>query len=264
MRCRQAASIGWVVVTLPAARARIAAFARRVAFIYRNSWQVFCRHWPALLGAALVVFTPAAVLEALSDYGAALGLEDAPLGALLVGLASAAVNLLAYQMFKGVTTAASMQWRGKAPARSIWHVFATLSYGTLVAVDLILTAGTGLGFLLLVVPGIVFGTWFSLAPVLVELEGRGVRAAFRRSLELVRGSFLIAVTLFSITTAVIYGLEEGIKGALQAYLDGLWHREVFDGAVAALVASVLFKPISALATVELAQELIAQQSKPQS
>ena len=59
----------------------------------------------------------------------------------------------------------------------------------LILLDLVLTFGTALGFLLLVIPGLIWLAYFSLAPALIKFEHRGVWDSMRRSRELVRGNF---------------------------------------------------------------------------
>lgn len=56
---------------------------------------------------------------------------------------------------------------------------------TLVLSGLITASGT----ILLVIPGIVFGVWFMLAPVVAVLEQKGVMESMRASRNLVRGRF---------------------------------------------------------------------------
>jgi len=46
-----------------------------------------------------------------------------------------------------------------------------------------------LGFILLIIPGIIFSVWFSFAPVLVVLGGLGVFEALKKSKELISGYF---------------------------------------------------------------------------
>ena len=54
-----------------------------------------------------------------------------------------------------------------------------------------------IGFVLLFVPGVLAFVFLALAAPIVEIEGRGVRAALRRSVRLVRGRFwtVLAVLL---------------------------------------------------------------------
>src|SRR5438552_3168370 len=89
------------------------------------------------------------------------------------------------------------------PDPSLREVAGGLSYGRLIAVDLLFGVAIAVGLVLLIVPGIIFFTWFALAGPIVELEGRGVRSALRRSRALVRGRFwtvlgvLVPITLAS-------------------------------------------------------------------
>jgi hypothetical protein len=48
---------------------------------------------------------------------------------------------------------------------------------------------TVLGFLLLIVPGVLFVVWFSFASYILIIEGLGVKASMQQSKELVKGRF---------------------------------------------------------------------------
>jgi hypothetical protein len=68
------------------------------------------------------------------------------------------------------------------------RVRAVLPYaGTLFLVWILYTAGVTVGFLLLVVPGVVFSVWWALVVPIVVLERKGVQASFGRSRQLVTG-----------------------------------------------------------------------------
>ncbi len=122
----------------------------------------------------------------------------------------------------------------------------------LIVVDLIVSSGTAIGLQLLVVPGLVFATWFGLAAVLVETRHLGPRAALERSRELVRGRFWIVFTLLAGTLALVTGLAYPLETVVGAILP--WASQV-EYAIAALIAGVIVKPFSAVVTVELAIEL---------
>jgi hypothetical protein len=100
----------------------------------------------------------------------------------------------------------------------------------------------GIGFLLLVVPGLILLTiWAVIAPVIV-VERSGVMAAFGRSRELVRGNgwqvFGVIFTVF-----LIAAIAAAIFGAIGvAISDSVAMRIVFN-----VIASTLTAPITALA-----------------
>ena len=106
----------------------------------------------------------------------------------------------------------------------------------LVAVSILFGIGIGIGFVLLIVPGLILLTiWSVVAPVTV-LERPGVFAAFGRSRELVRGNgwnvFGVIVVVF-LTVAVI-----SIAAGLIASGLGSVGRSLVQWAVNALLAPI--------------------------
>lgn len=93
--------------------------------------------------------------------------------------------------------------------------------GALLGVSLLTGIGVGVGLFLLVVPGLILFTRWSLAVPAVMLEGRSPRDAMRRSRELVQGHGRQVFAVF-VTVTVAAGLASfGIERALEPVL-GLW------------------------------------------
>jgi hypothetical protein len=115
-----------------------------------------------------------------------------------------------------------------------------------------------IGLDLLIVPGVVFGTWFALAPIVVETEHVGVRAAFRRSRELVHGNFWEVLTVLFLTLALVAALHWPLEEIVGGLAGGL-SEEVSTG-IAYLLAGILVKPVGAVITIELTLELAAARS----
>jgi hypothetical protein len=93
--------------------------------------------------------------------------------------------------------------------------------GALLGVSLLTGIGVGVGLFLLVVPGLILFTRWSLAVPAVMLEGRAPRDAMRRSADLVRGhgwqvfAVFVTVTAGAVGTSIV--LERLLAGPL-----GLW------------------------------------------
>jgi hypothetical protein len=215
-----------------------------------------CRaHSRLLLAAAVVVFVPVGLLEALDnriqevDWDAFTDLEVLALIGIVAVHSSSA--LLGEVFYTGVVAAAVTQVRTGAS-----HPFAefvrTLPYGRLIAVDVLFSSIVAAGLLALVVPGLVFFTWFALAAAAVKLENRGVLSAFRRSRELVRGSFWRVFAVLVPLTLVTNALTDA-AGALATAVLG--DTLVADWVGSAL-AGVSLTPLYAVAVVVVAYELI--------
>jgi hypothetical protein len=115
----------------------------------------------------------------------------------------------------------------------------------------------GVGFLFLVIPGLILLTiWAVIAPVIV-VEHSGVMDSFGRSRELVRGNgwqvFGVIFVVFLIT-----GIVSAILGAIGAGIsDSVGMRILFN-----LVASTLTAPIAAVAAATIYFRLLAIKGEP--
>lgn len=106
--------------------------------------------------------------------------------------------------------------------------------GTLAGTSLLFGLGVGLGLLLLVVPGLILAARWSLIVPLVMIERLGVRDAFTRSSELVRGKTGRVLALFVIS-ALIAGVASLVITGAFAFLPNFFAFWV-GGAVAGAVA----------------------------
>ena len=204
-----------------------------------------------ILPVALILFIPLGLLEAGTDH---LGVETGELTAAtlatIVPLAAlqALVATVGDEFYTGVVTAAVGEQRTGGRA-SLGRLARELPYLRLFVVDLLYALGVAVGLLLLVVPGVIFFTRYSLAAPLVELEQLGVRGAFRRSSELVEGSFWQVLALLGglwLVTAAVTDLL--LQAAGDSFLDD-WGASVAVG--------VGLTPIGALAAVVVAYELVS-------
>lgn len=126
-----------------------------------------------------------------------------------------------------------------------------LPYGRLAAIDVLVTLGTGIGLLLLVVPGLLFLTLYCMAAPVAEMERRGIGAAMSRSRELVRGHLpavaAAVVPVWLLTTAVEAGLE-----ALGTSIGG---ESVVADWISGTLALTLMSPLYALTVADVTVEL---------
>ena len=226
---------------------------RRVAADYRARWRL-------LLAGAITVFVPLSAIEALEREVEALevgGNGLAVTGVALLVAVTLAASTLGNQVYAGLVGEAAAQLRS-AGRPSLVDVMRALPYRRLVAIDLLVTLAVGGGLLLLVVPGVLAFGWLALAAPLSTIEDLGVRGAFRRSRQLVRGSFWrVVLVLASLLLATEAGSELLQAGAGTVAGDG-WASDWLG----ASIANVLLAPILALATVVMAYELIGLEARP--
>jgi len=145
-----------------------------------------------LLLTALIVFAPITLLEAAAHGLGDLDPDEASLSAVaeMVAAVSATVftSVLGEVFYAGVVVAV-VAHRRTGVRRELLEIARTLPYLRLTAVDVLFVLMVAVGLALFIVPGVVAFAWFALAAPVVEIEDRGVRAAFVRSRQLVRGSF---------------------------------------------------------------------------
>jgi hypothetical protein len=199
----------------------------------------------------VIALAPAAVLQALLEREAA-SLSDRPVLLVVLTVEAVAAGALGYFFLSGVVAQIATARRRGGDAPGLREVARTLPWRNLLVVDLIVSAGTAIGLQILVVPGLVFATWFGLAAVLVETRHLGPRAALERSRRIVRGHFWLVFTVLAATLALVPGLAYPLEALVAAILP--WASQV-EWAIAALLAGVIVKPFSAVVTVELAIEL---------
>jgi hypothetical protein len=226
----------------------------RIAATLTAAARVYGEQARVLIPAAVLVFAPLGLLGVLGgDVDYELARTDAATAVLLSLEAAAQFAALALGevFFAGLVVAVLTAARTGAERPTLRSLARNLPWGRLVAADLIITLGTALGLVLLIVPGVVFFAWFALAAPLIEIEGLRLRAAFRRSRRLVRGHFwpvlLLAGGSYLGSSAVAAAAEEGDLLPLGHSLLADW--------LTVVAADVLLTPIVAVIAVVLAYEL---------
>jgi hypothetical protein len=190
-----------------------------------------------LLGGAVIVIGIAGVINGL------LGMSES----LVLILLGVLIGLAAGFLYTGYVVKLVQDVRDGRRDFSVGELFSNAApyVGTLVLNGILAGIAIAIGFVLIIVPGLILLTiWAVIAPSIV-IEDKGVFEAFGRSRELVRGNgwqvFGAIVLAFLIVIAV--GLVAAIIGAsigdagyviLQAVAN------VLTAPVAALVSSILF------------------------
>ncbi len=220
----------------------VGAVARDVASAYRA-------HWFFLITAAIVVLLPQALVDSLLDTLHVEGLRSARDVAVVVAAPlTIIVNLFGQAFYAGLAAAAVIEWRAGRPLPGIRALLRSVPIGRLVLLDIVLTLGTAVGLVLLVIPGLIFMAFFSISPALVKFEHQGVWSSMRRSRELVRGNFwrvmvtvvgtiLVTEIAVSLISAPFHGLA--IVTFVDLAADGLL--QPIEGLVIVVVALALLE-----------------------
>jgi hypothetical protein len=223
------------------------------ARIGRTYW-----HWaPSLLLLAGVVFIPLGAIHALT-LEAHIGSFDFNGGLHLLAIAGAvlvlAVTGLVGEVFYtgAVSILLTHPHDGRAP--SLREIAGMIRYGPLIAIDLLYGVGFAVGTLFFVIPGVLVFVWFGLAAPVVEIEQRGIRAAFRRSVELVRHKFwIVALVLIPIEFA-----GDALTKLATEATHGIVGSEFICEWLADVLSNIAFTPFYAVAAVLLTVDLIRE------
>lgn len=207
-------------------------------------WSVYRDHWRFLVPTAVVILTPQSVADALLEGFHIEHVRSlADVATIAVALLTVAVNLMGQAVYAGLTAAAVVDWRARRPLPPLSSLIRSMPLGRLVLLDLIVTIGTAIGFLLLVLPALIFLTYVAASAPLMKLEHLGVWESIRRSVRLVRGRarsvFVIiasAVVLSELAVQLIGIPVEGVVALTVANLLGEAIFQPFEGLAMALVA----------------------------
>lgn len=130
---------------------------------------------------------------------------------------------------------------------------------TLIGASLLVGLVVGVGFMLLVVPGVIFGLWFFVTTPSIVVENQGVTAGMSRSKALASGNLgkVFAVGLLAVLITWIITIPIGYLGSA---LSALLFSEnsllgLFVGQFAGLIGQVLATPIASAAAVLLYYDL---------
>jgi len=201
--------------------------------VVRQVWEIYRDHSGVLVWTALILFA-VQFLIALVLPGAA---------ALLVVLLFWVLSTLYQGMVVGLVRDVKDGRRNQSVANLIRSVEPVLF--PLMIVSLLFGLGVFIGFVLVIIPGLILLTiWAVVAPVTV-LEHPGVIAAFGRSRELVRGhgwavfSVIILIYLAVVVISVVASLITSPLGSAGRALVQ-WAVDAVIAPVPALGASVLY------------------------
>jgi Uncharacterised protein family (UPF0259) len=158
--------------------------------VFHDVAAAYRAHWLFLVVSAIVVLLPQALADSILGNLNVEGIRSARDVAIVAAVPlTIVVNLFGQAFYAGLTAAVLVEWRAHHPLPNIGAVLRTIPIRRLILLDVVLTVGIAVGFVLLVIPGLIFMAFFSISPALVKFEHHGVWGSMRRSRELVRGNF---------------------------------------------------------------------------
>lgn len=220
-----------------------------VGRVFEQIFRIYRQQFGLLIGGALAVFVPVAIINGL--------LYDS--GGFFLTLIANAVALVASYLYQGMVVEAARDILDGRRDQSIGGLFRSAGavVGTLIVVGILAGIAIAIGFVLLIVPGLILITiWAVVVPVVV-IERTGVFEAFGRSRQLVKGSgwqvFGVLILLF-IAAFIVQILIAAILGEI--------FDSVFGFALGILITSLLLSPLTALAASVIYFELKAIKGEP--
>ena len=227
-----------------------------LASIYLRIGRTYLRWAPSLLLLALIVFIPLGLVHAIAGQ-AEIGSFDVD-SLVEIFAAAAAVIVLAVtgligEVFYTGAVAISLTHPhkdGKPP--TLRETARMVNYGPLIAIDLIYGVAVAVGLVLFFVPGILAFVWLALAAPVVEIEHRGARAALARSVQLVRGKFLLVA-------AVMIPIEivgDALTNLATEFAHDLLGETLLSKWLADVLSNLAFTPFFAVAAVLLTVDRI--------
>jgi hypothetical protein len=218
---------------------------RRLLGVYARLGRTYRAWAPRLLALAVVVFVPLGFVDALLEQIDTSSLDVTSgfqIFALLGAIAAITASGLFGEVFFSGAIAASLTHPENEEQPGFVHLARHISYGKLIAVDLIFVLMMVLGAVLFIVPAILVFVFLSLSGPVVELEKRGIWDGFKRSFQLVRGHFWMAAAVLIPVEIVGDAINDAIVGAAHHLLGhtllSAWLGESIGNIVTAPVASV--------------------------
>jgi hypothetical protein len=213
--------------------------------VLERVWDTYRDQFSLLIPAALIVFVPIAIINGLILSA----------GGVLGALVAAAVGIVATYWFQGMVVEAARDIMDGRRDHTVGTLVRSVGpvIGMLIGAGLLAGIAIGIGFILLIVPGLFLLTiWAVVAPVVV-IERPGVTASLGRSRELVRGHgwqvfgvivvlFLLQIVLGGIVGAIFVGISDNLVGRGIADLIV----RVFVGPLSALAAAIMYFELTRL------------------
>jgi len=211
-----------------------------VGEVVRKVFRIYVDQAAVLMPAAAVVFVFTELVGGVLITNRSAGLE----------LLAALIVLVATTLFTGMVVELVADVRDGRRDATTAQLLRAVSpvFWMLVGVGFVAAIGIVLGFVLLVVPGLILLTIWSVAAPVVVLERPGVFAALARSRQLVRGHGMQVFGVIVVLILFVRVLASIIDAVAESSSSGV-------GIVVRVVVGVLTAPLSALAAAVLYFEL---------
>lgn len=213
-----------------------------VGDVISETFSIYGQNFGALIGSALVVFIVVGLIAGILESS----------GGLILILLAAAVRLAGHALYVGFVVKLVQDVRDGRRDEGIGDLFSAAApfILALIGFGILFGIGVTIGFLLLIVPGLILITFWSVGAPAIVVEGIGPVDAFGRSWRLVRGdAWAVFGTLLVVLLIVI-----GIGIVLAAIANPIGNGEASTW-IASIVSTTITAPIFAIAVTVLYYEL---------
>jgi hypothetical protein len=204
----------------------------RVGDVVSETFSVYGENAGALLGSAVIVFVVVGLVSGLFQNA----------GGVILGILAGIVRLVGYAIYTGFVVRLVQDVRDGRRDHTVGDLFSSAAPAVLplIVFGIIFGVAVGIGFVLLIVPGLILVTFWSLGAPAIVIEDEGPIGAFGRSWRLVRGD---AWSVFGVLVVILL-----IVIAIGVVLAAI-ATPISEGAilVASIVSTILTAPIYALA-----------------
>ncbi len=221
-----------------------------VARVFEGIFAIYRDQFALLIGAALILFVPVALLTGAIFSGTVGPIE------LAVVLA---IGAIVGYLFQGMVVEAARDILDGRRDHSLGSLLQSVVpvLGPLVIAGILAGMAVGIGYALLFIPGLFLATiWAVIAPVIV-IERRGALESFGRSRELVRGHGWQVVAVI----AILFLLQLLVTGVVRLIVNNV-DEGFLAYTLSELLVRLLLAPLSALAAAVLFFELKALRGEP--
>jgi hypothetical protein len=208
-----------------------------VGNVVNETFSIYGQNIGALIGSSIVVFVIVGVLSGL--------LENS--GGVILALAAGIVRLAGHALYTGFVVKLVEDVRDGKRDETVGDLLSSAAPAILplIAFGILFGIGVGLGLILVIVPGLILLTFWSVGAPAIVIEGIGPIEAFGRSWRLVRGdawsvfAALLVVLLIVIVIGVVIGvIATPISNA--ATVVGIVISSVITAPIFSLAVSVMY------------------------
>ena len=189
-----------------------------IGTVLSEAWGLYTKFFVRFFVIALIVFAIVNAVYALLD--AVIGGDDAgSFGLWLLAAIAAAAGVIGTFWLQGAFVKAVQDVRDGTFDSSTEDIFRAVTpvLGTLVLAGILAGLGIGVGFLLLIVPGVILLTWWAVIAPVIVVENKSVMESFGRSRQLVGGHFWTVLGIV-VVTGILTGVAGGILRLVFAFL----------------------------------------------